>query len=250
VRFECPTRENALQNLQVPTYDSYVSCKATSFRFECEMVGPLVTLLPTVFDVHTGQRARLLREQPIGSVIPDLLFGIWSGELPCYRGLNMVSRHILAWLSTQRMANSEEQLREDLLLSKHAADSAVSTLRRIGAISKRDSGEVELRPEFDISGSIRLIAIEMKLKRWREALAQAIEYRKFADEAYVVLDGNQVRMNTDIREAFVANGIGLFLQGSGAIEREIPAELIAPAPSEDRLFAVSKLASSGPYCLA
>ncbi len=56
-------------------------------------------------------------------------------------------------------------------------------------------------------------------------------------------------MNIKVREAFVANGIGLFLQRSGAVE-EIPAEPIAPAPSEGRLIAVSKLASSGPYCLA
>jgi hypothetical protein len=181
------------------------------------MVKPLVALLPSVFHFHTGQRVRLLREQPVGSVIPDLLIGIWSGELPRYRGLNTVSRHILAWLSTKKMANSEEQLREDLLLSQHAADSAVSTLMRVGAISKRDSGEVDLSPEFDVSSSIRIIAIEMKLKRWREALAQAIEYRKFADEAYVVLDGHQVRMNIEVREAFVANGIGLFFQRCGSV---------------------------------
>jgi len=239
-----------LQTLQSPTYDSCVSHEATSFRFESDMVKPLVALLPTVFDLRTGQRARLLREQHIGSVIPDLVFGIWSGELPQYERLNTISRHILVWLSTQRTANSEDQLCDDLLLSRYAADSAVSTLKRVGAISKRDSGEVELCPEFDVSASIRLIAIEMKLKKWREALAQAIEYRRFADEAYVVLDGNQAKMNTAVREAFVENGIGLLLQRGGAVEREIPAEPQAPRPSEDRLFAVSKLASSGPYCLA
>jgi hypothetical protein len=242
--------DHPLQNLQRPTYDSSVSCDATSFRFECEMVKPLVALLPSVFDLHTGQRARLLREQPIGSVIPDLLFGIWSGELPRYARLNTVSRHILAWLSTQKIANSEEQLRNDLLLSQYAAESAVSALKHVGAISKRDSGEVELRPEFDVSGSVRLIAIEMKLKRWREALMQAIEYRKFADEAYVVLDGNQVRMTIEVRDAFVANGIGLFLQCGAELEREVSAEPLAPPPSAERLFAVSKLTSSGPYCLA
>ncbi len=165
--------ENALQNLPPPSYHSWVSCEATSFRFEREMVKPLVALLPSVFHLHTGSAPAFFGEQPIGSVIPDLLIGIWSGELPRCRGLNAVSRHILAWLSTQKMANSEEQLREDLLLSQHAADSAVSTLMRVGAISKRDSGEVDLSPEFDVSGSIRIIAIEMKLKRWREALAQA-----------------------------------------------------------------------------
>jgi len=236
--------------LQGLTYHSNVSGEAASFRFECEMVKPLVSLLSTVFDLHEGQRARLLREQTIGSVIPDLLLGIWSGELPRYEGLNTISRHILAWLSAQRIANSEEQLREDLLLSQHAADCAVSTLTRVGAISKRDSGEVELRPQFDGSCLVRLIAIEMKLKRWREALAQAIEYRKFADEAYVVLDENQVRINNELRDAFLANGIGLFLQSNGAVKREITAEPMTPAVSVERLFAVGKLASSGPYCEA
>ncbi len=240
----------ALQTLMRLTYDSKVSHETTSFRFECEMVRPLVALLPSVFSLQAGQRARLLREQPIGSVIPDLLLGIWSGELPRYRGLNGISRHVLAWLSMRRIADSEEQLREDLFLSQHAADSAVSILKRVGAIAKRESGEVELLPEFDISGSIRLIAIEMKLKRWREALAQAIEYRKFADEAYVVLDGTQARIKDEVRNAFAENGIGLFLQCGGKLGREISAEQLTPTPSVDRLLAVSKLADSGPYCLA
>jgi hypothetical protein len=214
------------------------------------MVKPLIAHLPSVFFLHPGQRARLLREQPIGSVIPDLLLGIWWGDLPRFNGLNTVSRHILAWLSEQKVASSEEQLCDHLSLSRHAADSAVSTLERVGAVSKRDSGEVELCPEFDVSGSVRIIAIEMKLKKWREALAQAIEYRKFANEAYVVLDGNQVQMEPEVRDVFVASGIGLFMQCRGELQIEISAESVAPNPSVDRLFAVSKLASSGPYCLA
>jgi len=242
--------ENALQNSLAATYYSDVNCEVTSFRFECEMVQPLIAHLPKLFHLHSGQRARLLREQPIGSVIPDLLFGIWTGELPRCSGLNAVSRHILAWLSTQKAASTEEQLRDDLLLSQHAADSAVSTLKSLGALSRRDSGEVELCPEFEVIGSVRLIAIEMKLKKWREALAQAIEYRKFANEAYVVLDGSQVRMTGEVRDAFTANGIGLFLQRGGALEEEISAELMETAISVDRLFAVSKLVTSGPYCVA
>jgi hypothetical protein len=114
------------------------------------MVKPLVALLPALFELHSGQRARLLREQPIGEVIPDLLFGIWHGELPRYR-LNTVARHILAWLSTRGAAHNERQLHEDLLISRQAVESAVSSLKRVGAISERDSGEVELLPDFEVS---------------------------------------------------------------------------------------------------
>jgi hypothetical protein len=213
------------------------------------MVKPLMAFIPDAFQLDIGQRARLLLEPVIGSIIPDVLVGVWSGELPRCAGLNSVSRHILAWLSVQKIVDTEQALREHLFLSQHATANAVASLKRVGAIIKRDSGEVEIRPEFDISCSVRLIAIELKLKRWREALEQAIVYRKFTDEAHVVLDGNQIRMNAQIRAAFLDSGVGLLLQRSGNLTREIEAHSIVPEPSVDRLVALTKLAT-GPYCLA
>ena len=223
----------------------------TPFRFECDMLNPLIESLSAVFRLHSGQRLRILREPAIGSVVPDVLVGIWSGELPRWGNLNSVSRHVLAWLSAQKVASGEQQLREELLISDHAAIAAMSTLKRVGAIAKRESGEIELRPEFDVSHAVKLIAIEVKLRRWREALEQAIAYREFADEAYVVLDGNQVRLDANIRAAFVSNGIGLFLQRGRDVKRNIAAvSRTKPNPSDERLFALGKLTVSGPYCLA
>ncbi len=240
----------ALQKTNASFYDSSVDCGVTSFRFECEMVKPLVTHLPHIFHLYPGQRARLLREQSIGAVIPDLLLGIWSGELPRYDYLNTVSRHVLVWMAMQGVVENQQQLQEHLLISENAATSAVSNLQRVGALSKKDSGEVILRPEFDVSGSVRLIAIEMKLRRWREALSQAVEYARFANEAYVVLDGSQVEVDSEIENSFVSRGIGLFIQRNGELEQRIMAICASPAPSVERLFAVSKLTRSGPYCLA
>lgn len=223
----------------------------TPFRLECDMLGPLVECLPTVFQLDSGQRQKVLCEPTIGSVIPDVLVGIWSGELPRCSTLNFVARHILSWLATQKVASGEQQLREELLLSHYASTAAMTSLKRVGAVAQNDSGEVVLQPEFDISDNVKLIAIEMKLRRWREALAQAVVYREFADESYVVLDGNQVRLTADIRAAFASAGVGLLLQCGGSIKRIISApRMQKPAPSADRLFAVGKLAKSGPYCLA
>jgi len=215
------------------------------------MLQPMIACLPTVFRLNSGQRAKVLLEPTIGAVIPDVVFGIWSGELPRYNGLNSVSRHVLAWLFIQKTASGESQLREELLLSQYAAAAAMSSLKRVGAITQRESGEVELQPEFDVSDGVRLIAIEIKLRRWREALEQAVAYREFADEAYVVLDGTQVRLTADIRAAFISKGVGLLLQRGDEVVPEIaPMKSAKTAPSVDRLDAVSKLAKSGPYCLA
>jgi DNA-binding transcriptional ArsR family regulator len=239
----------ALQFENGRIYHPAMICETLGFRLECDMAEPLVAHIPFAFDLGAGQRARLLREPIIGSVIPDMLLGIWSGDMPRWNGLNSISRHVLAWLSAQKSASSEEQLCENLLLSHRAASSAVSRLERVGAVTKRDSGEVCIQPHFDVSDSVRLIAIEMKLKKWREALEQAIVYRKFADEAYVVLDGCQVRLNDKAREAFTSNGVGLFLHQGGEFRNEILAASASPIPSVDRLFALAKVAS-GPYCLA
>jgi len=200
--------------------------------------------------LRSGERASLLREPLVGSVIPDVVFGIWTGELPRWGPLNSVSRHILAWLLVKKVAGSEESLCADLFLSRHAAASGVSALQRIGAVATRDSGEIELRPDFRFSESIRLVAVEMKLRRWKEALSQAAEYRRFADESYVVMDGNQVQVSDESRAEFTRNGVGLILQSMDEIRFEIPAELTVPPPSVDRLFLWEKLARTGPHCLA
>jgi hypothetical protein len=177
------------------TYDSEVQCDMTPFRFERDMVKFIASYLPQVFEAQQGQKTLLIREQAVGTVIPDLMFGIWSGDLPRCSGFNAVSRQIFTWLSVQKRVDSEKQLREELFVSEKAVGAAVSVLKRAGAIAKYDSGELEVRPDFNIFGAIHIVAIEMKLKRWREALAQAIEYRAFANEAYVALDRTQVRVN-------------------------------------------------------
>jgi hypothetical protein len=221
------------------------------FRLESEMLNSLMDCLPTVFLLRTGERAKVLVEPTIGSVIPDLIFATWSGELPRCDTLNSVSRHVLAWLTSQKIALGEVQLCEELFLSQQAAAAAVSSLKRIGAVAQRESGEVELCPQFDPSGVVTLIALEVKMKRWKEALEQATAYRTFADQAYVVLDGNQVKLTPAIEAAFVSKGIGLFLQYGTKLEQKIvAAPNQKPAPSFERLLAVCKVSSSRPYCVA
>ena len=220
------------------------------FRFEAEMFDTLLPLVAAVFDLSPGQKLRVLREAAVGSIIPDLMVAVWSGELPKYSKLNGISRHVLAWLSAEKKVWNEEKLRDVMFLSQKATASAVLALSRIGAIEKIDSGEIQLRSEFDVSHSVRLIAVEIKLKRWRQALEQAIEYRKFANEAYVVMDGAQLVMSDKVTDAFALSGVGLLLQHGKDLCKAVPARSTTPAPSDGRLLAVSKLVESGPYCFA
>jgi len=160
-----------------------------------------------------------------------------------------VARHILALL--QREGDNtvgRERLEADLFLSPYAAERGVDQLRRAGAVAVLDSGELRAAPQFATS-AFRLIAVEMKMRRWREALSQATAYLQFVDESYVVLDGNQVTIGKDLVREFELSPVGLLVQKGYSVEKlvdAVPSELL---PSADRLHAIQKLAISGPHCL-
>jgi hypothetical protein len=60
--------------------------------------------------------------------------------------------------------------------------------------------------------SVSLLAVEFKLKRWREALRQAAQYREFADDSYVILDSSKVETTQTMLSEFRSAGVGLILQ--------------------------------------
>jgi len=53
------------------------------------------------------------------------------------------------------------------------------------------------------------IAVELKLKKWRDAYQQALRGRSFSEYQYVVLDANHVSPALDNMEMFEQQGIGL-----------------------------------------
>jgi hypothetical protein len=102
-------------------------------------------------------------------------------------------------------------------------------------------GRVALHPLWP--SSHRVFAIEAKLVRWRDALQQAIEYRRFADFAYVALPEASLRSALQEREVFKASGVGL-LAVNGQVRTVVKA-----SRSRDhdwrREFVLSRLALNG-----
>lgn len=69
----------------------------------------------------------------------------------------------------------------------------------------------------------RLIAIEAKLRRWRDALSQAIEYTRFANKAYVLLPEASAEPAIRKRAQFEKPGIGLLVYGESGLRVIFPA---------------------------
>jgi hypothetical protein len=223
---------------------------APPFRLEEQMVEPLLDAIPNVFPLSRGYRRCVLREPAIGSVIPDILMGTWTGDLPRFAGLNSVGRHILASLACEPDAKDCSYVYEELFVSRTAANAAISHLVKLGAIRKHASGEIQVRSPFTANGDIHIASIEIKLRRWREALNQAIQYKQFSDQSWVVLDASQVSINEEMVSSFKDAGIGLLLQCGWGVRIEIDARNVHALPCTDRVFSIAKLSLAKPYCFA
>jgi hypothetical protein len=152
----------------------------------------------------------------------------------------------------QRECESEipkKRIEEELYLSPTATQRALGQLIRARAVRTLASGELQATAEFPAPAA-KLIAIEMKMKRWREALAQGASYLSFADEAYVVLDGNQVTISAEIFKQFELSPVGLIVQHRERVEKLVDAVPSPLCPSADRVLAIQKLTGAPPYCFA
>lgn len=221
------------------------------FRLECEMFDPILSAIPAVFP-SDGCVMRVLREPAIGNVIPDLLIGQWNAD-PTFvvPPLTNVARHITALLQRCGSTAPANFIEEALFLSPSALARAVAQLRRSGVIVS-DSGhsELQMAPTFQRASKVKLIAVEMKMTRWREALNQSIRYLEFADEAYVVLDGAQVVITDEMRRSFELSASGLLLHIKGELQKVFEASPVPVAPSADRLLAIHKVVNTKPHCFA
>jgi hypothetical protein len=209
-------------------------------------------LLPVISDLFCccGSSFRVMREPTIGEVIPDILLGTWPGQMPFQGPFGNIARHVLAFLqSVSNRPLPARLIADELFLTEGTLEGVVRQLRRAGAIYVAGSGEIQVTPQFFLY-DLHVVAIEVKLKRWKQALAQAQRYLAFADEAYVVLDANQTALSQELREEFELSAVGLLMQRGSTVEKVFSATAGMRTPSADRVLAAQKLALSGPYCSA
>lgn len=77
-----------------------------------------------------------------------------------------------------------------------------------------------------VTGDDKIISIEFKLNKWRDAIEQARDHKLGADLAYICLPKKK-RLTDKLRKELVDNGIGLYFYNpelSNPLEVAIPAE--------------------------
>lgn len=180
----------------------------------------------------------------MGECIPDLVC-VW---LPGDSLLNMPAkkwsfRHaFFLWHLRGRTALRARTLAARAYESEESVSNVLADLVKWGLAEKNDSGSFSLAEDVRrLTGEV--IAIEVKLSRWRQALEQAKNYRRFSDQSAVVLDLARVKVNESMKATFRNEGIGLYaVQGEELLQFVPPRRSRRSCPEKE--YIISSVAVS------
>lgn len=98
----------------------------------------------------------------------------------------------------------------------------------------------EFRPAKAWVSRSEIVAVEAKLTRWREALAQAAVYCRYADRAFVLLPSASALVAAQHKDEFAEAGVGLLSYNDGNVVRVFSSPR-ATEHSWHREFAISRI---------
>jgi DNA-binding MarR family transcriptional regulator len=148
----------------------------------------------------------VLTEMQVGMRIPDLLLVFRDpAELLAPVKLSYFECALLAF--TLRTGTSTvTDLAAATYASREDVETRVGRLAHLGFLKRRGD---EFTAAKRIGRRVRIIAVEAKLTRWKEALVQAEECRRFANEAYIAMPQGIVRNNLAVVQACASSGVGI-----------------------------------------
>lgn len=184
--------------------------KESPYEKESHLVEFAQHLLPQLF-APEGTACFIDREVGVGSSIADLVLLIGPSDLPrpTLSTVSVAESVILAalrqWGPTRidlleiRCGFERQGLRQG----------ALKRLTKSGTLLRERGGRVTLAPEY-VHGA-KIVAIEAKLTKWRDALDQAVLYRRYADESFVLLPAENAGAAIKARAGFEDAGVGLLV---------------------------------------
>jgi hypothetical protein len=202
----------------------------SGFRFERDLVAVLEQNSAAALRIDSGG-FRVLTEVQIGACIPDLLIvdggndDRRSSAPLSYFDCTLVAATIQAGVTTI------DALADTTFSPTAEIARRVGRLVRLGLFAQcRDEGLRVTRRA--LPNRLRIIAVEAKLTRWKDALAQTKSYLSFANEAYIAMPAQAVRRNINALTACADAGIGVIGVDECDASVILPAEYRQPRSPE------------------
>lgn len=184
---------------------------------EFEFVGSTLTTLPQLLRTNSGDVA-LFREVSVSRSIADIVL---------FRSPNNARRFSAPLSVTESIVLSALRrhgpTRIDMLEKRCGVGvrgfRMGSALQRLVAVRliRRSYGGFVYGSSTWLRG-LKLVAVEAKLGKWRQALRQALIYRRYADESYVMLPEASASVASGHLQDFEKAGVGLIgVSGMGKL---------------------------------
>lgn len=196
---------------------------------------------PRIFEALRLSRndCRFTHELTVGHSIADLVIlranvtKFWP-EAP----LSVAESAILSSLRRLGTANVDMIAKEVFMQTEPVRRLLLGRLSNWLLVRSEDTGEFRTIKTW-VSQS-EIIAVEAKLTRWREALAQATVYRRYADRAFVLLPIASAAIASQHKDDFVAAGVGLLSYDGTKVSRVFSTPKVTEH-TWHREFAISRI---------
>lgn len=204
----------------------------TEFRLERDLIAVLRAAAPNLVP-GAPESCRVLSHPQVGALIPDLVLICIPAELrgavhaPDQSRVSGLEAAVLSQLLVSKRM-SPANVAERLYSTVERIDAAVHRLKRCGMVREMSSGLIV--PSRQPFARVEVIAVEAKLARWRQALAQARNYLSFSNRAYVALPSSRAQVSKVIEECR-SNGVGVI-----SVQGDL-ARIVLPAPQRPVLSA-------------
>jgi hypothetical protein len=191
----------------------------SAFSLEVELSHILDTCLAQAVLPHTEpDLIHRLCQQQVRHVIPDFVlvhFGEMSPKIRKARTLTPLESWIVA--SLLAVGTLTGSTIADRLYSKlERIGPSLNSLQRYGIVDRLPSGSYFLTNPVRLRQT-QIIAVEVKLKRWRDAVRQAATYLQFSNQAYVALPESVVENNKALLAESESAKIGILAVGEDSV---------------------------------
>jgi hypothetical protein len=218
------------------------------FRWEAEMLDPVAKSMPTLAPWFEAPAA-LIAEVPAAVGVVDLL-GVRFDARALRRRVEADVRPVLSPLRVRVL--------HALLVGPRPVDElAASVGTHAEALMRSTLGPLEEAELVELEGgevqstglwlpvAQRVVAVELKLTKWRDALIQADNFRRSADESWVVVDAARAGAARAATLEFAEHGVGLAVATvDGRVDVVLPAPRARPEGWLHALIAERALAAT------
>jgi hypothetical protein len=188
------------------------------FAYEDDLCEVLASHLDRVLSSGSNPLpTRTLAQRPVGGVIPDFIY-VRSDRLSSSsnaEGLTSIEAAIVATLASG-VGLRAEAIADRLYSRIERIAPHLRALERFGVLRRSGDGVLVLR-RGALPKRAHVVAVEAKLRRWREAVGQAAAYLSFANQSYVALPDSIVHENEALRAAAAALRIGVLSVGAESV---------------------------------